>query len=77
MDIIAMTAFAAAVSKTGPFKLRDEFPYLGRHTIIPILLPDATYSLCSLIGLSTPIAMNIGAGTATESRLFPNGAVEE
>jgi hypothetical protein len=44
-----MTPFAASVSKTCIFKLCDEFPYLGRHTIILILLRDARYSLCSQI----------------------------
>jgi len=53
MDIIAMAAFAASVNKTSAFKLRDEFPYLRRHTAISILLGNGVYSLGSPVWLST------------------------
>ena len=48
-----MAAFAASISKTSAFELRDEFPYLGWHTVFSILLRDALSSLSSLIQLST------------------------
>ena len=44
-----MATFAASVSKTGAFELCDEFPYLGRHIVISVLLRDAICSLCSPI----------------------------
>ena len=44
-----MAAFAPSVNKTSAFELRDEFPYLGRHTVISILLRNAVSSLCSPI----------------------------
>ena len=53
MDIIAMTALSASVNKTSAFELCDEFPYLGWHTVISILLRDAFSSLRSQIWLST------------------------
>jgi len=53
MDKIAMAAFASSISKSGAFQLRDEFPDLGWHTVFPILLREAVFSLCSVIRLST------------------------
>ena len=48
-----MAAFAASVNKTSAFKLRDEFPYLRRHTAMSILLGNGVYSLGSPVWLST------------------------
>jgi len=45
VNIIAVAAFAASVSKTSVFELRDEFPYLGWHLVFPILFRDALGSL--------------------------------
>jgi len=55
-----MTPFAAPVNEASFFKLRDEFSYLGRHTIILILLRDARYSLCSRVYLSTRVLIGLG-----------------
>lgn len=49
MYVIPMTAFAASINKAGAFKLYDEFPYLGWHTIIVILIYDRLLCPRSLI----------------------------
>jgi len=45
-----MAALTASINKTGALQLCDQFPHLGRHSIIPILLREAQFSPRSPFG---------------------------